>query len=77
MAYCYADMTAYPGSNKPEIDEILKYSSLDLQYVQKAKTEYQELLRTEARLAEKDQNMVIKNIVTTFCSLFTFFLICN
>ena len=69
----YANKTVSSGSGRPEIEEIFRCPSLDQQYVQKAKTEYYELLRTEARLAEKDLNMVIINIVTTFCSLFTFF----
>ena len=67
-------MTVSPGSGRPEIDEILRCQLLDQQYVKKARTEYYELLKTEVRLAEKDLNMVIINIVTTFCSLFTFFL---
>jgi hypothetical protein len=70
----YANMTVSPGSGRPEIDDILRCPSLDQQYVKKARTEYYELLKTEVRLAEKDLNMVIINIVTTFCSLFTFFL---
>lgn len=47
-----------PGSDRFEIDEILRSPSFSQQYVQQAKMEYRELLRTEVRLAEKDLDMV-------------------
>lgn len=53
----YPIMTTSPGSGKPEIDEILRYSSV--QYAQKARMEYDELLTTEVKLAKEDQDMVI------------------
>jgi hypothetical protein len=57
----YAKMTAFPGSNKPEIGDIFRYSisSVHQQYVPQATKEYNELLTTEAKLAKEDQNMVI------------------
>ena len=69
----YVKMTMSPGHGRSEIDEILRCPWFDQKYIQSARNEYYELLRIESRLTEEDQNMVILNIVTTFCSLFTFF----
>jgi hypothetical protein len=57
----YAKMTAFPGSNKPEIGDIFRHSisSDHQQHVPQATKEYNELLTTEAKLAKEDQNMVI------------------
>ena len=59
--HAYVKMTLSPGSGRPEIDEILRCPSFEQKYIQSARNEYCELLRTEVRLAEEDQNMVIIN----------------
>ena len=59
--HAYVKMTLSPGSGRSEIDEILRCQSFEQKYIQSARNEYYELLRTEARLAEEDLNMVIMN----------------
>ena len=58
MAYMYVKKNLPPGTGRPEIDNILRYQ-WDAKYLQKAQTEYSDLLRTELLFGDADPNKVL------------------
>jgi hypothetical protein len=63
----YAKKNLPPGTNRPEIDDILRYP-WEPKFLQNAKTEYFNLLTTERIFADEDPNKVIIIICSVFCT---------